>query len=128
MGLQLAETAEEQAQREDLIETSYIGDYERFKGTTGEAYYNVHSNSWHYRPYSEKGKLNRFFIEVKGEDLDCIDSGWVNGVYTGAQKFNTEGKARWSEERDKWEYKPKGYPRTVFISEGEFTITRDEDY
>lgn len=123
MGIQIAETAERTEQRENLIETSYIGDHPSFTGTNGEAYFDIHSSNWMYRP------LNGLeFEKVEGEDLDCVDSGWVNGTYTGERKLNTEGKARWSEEREMWEYKPKGFPRMVFIGEGEFTISRDEDF
>jgi hypothetical protein len=127
MAITMAETAEVKEQRENLIETKYVGDYERFKGTEGEAFYNVISNSWHYRPY--KNKEDKFFIEVKGEDLDCAnDSGWVNVLYKGDRNIKAEGKARWSEEKDAWEYKPKGFPRLLTIPENDITIVRDKDY
>lgn len=123
------------AKRENLIETAYVGSYEPFVGTKGEAYFNLASNSWHYRPFKNKvvkefGQDKAgFFLEVSANDIDCAnDSGWVKGEYLGDKPIHKFGKAVWSEVNEGWLYIPKGVKRQYAIPENQFKIIRDEDY
>jgi hypothetical protein len=124
MAFDVEELAEVTAQRENLIETKYLGKEPKLKGTTGEAYLDLGSNQWKYRPFKQTVK----FYNVAAKELDCAnDSGWVKGEYFGPRPIGLEGKAYWSEGEDAWVYKPKGQQRTFVIPEKEFKMRRDED-
>ncbi len=134
MSLKIAETAEKQAQKRDLIETKYIGSYERFVGTAGEAFYNPNSDSWHYRPFRDRiyiefgEEKEGFFIGVNAKDLECAsDKGWLKGKYIGDRGFNREGKAFWNSERKMWQYRPSNATKEYLVLEGNFVPRRDED-
>ena len=115
----------ERSQRENFIETKYIGKDETLRGKLGEAFLDLTSNQWKFRPYKDKPT----FINVDAKDLDCAnDSGWVRGIYLGLKAVPKIGKAYWSESEDAWVYKPKGLQRTIVVQEADFQMERDEDY
>lgn len=114
--------AEETAEREDLIETKYIGDFEPFIGTSGEAYFDYNKGTWSYRP------TGGIWNHVETDEIDCVDEGWVRGNYLGKKFVPKAGKAFWSEDKDAWIYKPKGKQTTLVVPEGEFEMLRDEEY
>lgn len=125
MGLKIAETANRREQRESFIETSYLGKEPNLFATQGEAFYDLLTSSWKYRPFNQGVE----FFKVAANELSCAnDSGWVKGEYLGAKNLTKIGKASWNEVAECWDYKPKGAQKTVQIPEGEFKMVRDEDY
>lgn len=124
MGIKMAETANARNQRESFIETEYLGTKLNI-GYRGEAFYDTLTSSWKYRPFGEGVE----FFTVTANELSCAnDGGWLKGEYTGAKNLTKFGKATWNESADCWDYKPKGSQKVVQIPEGEFIISRDEDY
>ena len=127
MSITIAETAENQSQKFDLIETKYIGTANTdLVGTKGEAFFDANLDQWFYKTDETSGWKG--FNSVEPREIECAaDKGWLKGKYIGDRGIGREGKAFWNSELDKWQYRPLNVTKEYFILEGNFIPRRDED-